>query len=73
MKAKRPITYGVRDLLEWQMEIPVGARKLTLNFTGGMMTAYSATPASFTTDDPVLQRLIEGTAWFRKGRIFRIR
>lgn len=69
----RTVTYGVRGLVEWQAEIPMGYRKLNVTFSGGIPGGYNRTPATFTTSDPVLQRLIEQSHWFRKGRIIKLK
>lgn len=64
-------TYEVPGLMEFQMMLynPATRLELRLEFTDGKITGYGVTPASFTTGDPVIQRLIEDCAWFRTGRI----
>lgn len=59
--------------MEWQCEIPVGRGRATVNFTGGSTTVYGVTPAEFSTGDPVYQRIIEGSTYFKRGRIKLIR
>ena len=62
-------TYGVMGLTDWQCEIPVGKARATVHFTGGAMTSYGVTPAEFSTSDPVRQKIIEGSHYFKEGRI----
>ena len=63
-------TYGVRNLVEWQANIPVGKGRLIVHFTGGSITAYGVTPAVFKTEDPIHQAIIENSGYFKSGRIF---
>lgn len=62
-------TYGVEGYMDWQCEIPVGRARAIVHFTGGAMTAYGVTPAEYSTGDPVRQKIIEGSAYFKQGRI----
>lgn len=59
--------------MEWQCEIPVGRGRAIVNFTGGSTTVYGVTPAEFSTGDPVYQRIIEKSTYFKSGRIKLIR
>lgn len=62
-------TYGVEGFMDWQCEIPVGRARAIVHFTGGTMTSYGVTPAEYSTGDPVQQRIIENSAYFKNGRI----
>lgn len=62
-------TYGVRGLMEWVCNIPVGKTHMRVEFTGGVLTSYGNTPAKFTTDDPFKQTVIEHSEWYKSGRI----
>ena len=62
-------TYGVNGLLEYQAGLPVGSTYITLTFTGGQLTSYGIRPATYTTANPTLQRIIEDSELFRRGRI----
>mgnify|MGYP006988886771 CR=1 FL=1 len=66
-------TYGVRNLVEWQAVIPAGRGKLIVHFTGGSITAYGVTPATYRTDNPAQQAIIETSNHFRTGRIFLVK
>lgn len=60
-------TYGVRGFLEWELHLPTGydvMPYISLKFEGGQITGYGVAPALYTTDDPVIQRLIEKSPWF---------
>lgn len=62
-------TYGVNGFMDWQCEIPVGRARAIVHFTGGTMTSYGVTPAEYSTGDPVKQRIIENSSYFKNGRI----
>ena len=66
-------TYGVRNLVEWQAIIPAGRGKLIVHFTGGSITAYGVTPATYKTENPAQQAIIETSKHFRSGRIFLVK
>lgn len=66
-------TYGVEGFMDWQCEIPVGRARAIVHFSGGTMTSYGVTPAEFSTDNPVQQQIIEGSSYFKNGRIKLIR
>lgn len=62
-------TYGVKGLLEWNAGLPVGETIINVSFTGGQLTSYGIRPATYTTANPTLQRIIEDSAYFRRGKI----
>lgn len=66
-------TYGAKGLVEWQARIPAGKSHLTINFSGGTVTAYGITPAIYATDNPVFQAIIEHSAYWREGKIILVR
>ena len=68
MKKKR-ITYGVRGMMEYQSVIRIGRATLKVLFTDGSMTSLGQNPAKYTTSDFLVQRAIESSADFRRGRI----
>lgn len=68
MKKKR-ITYGVYGLMEYQTIIKIGRATLKVSFTDGSMTAIGQNPAKYTTSDFLVQRAIENSSEFKKGRI----
>ncbi len=62
-------TYAVYGLMEWVALLPVGGSVVRIPFTGGSISGYGVKPATFTTDNEVLQRLIENSRHFRSGKI----
>lgn len=62
-------TYGVSGLMDWTTQIKAGKAMITVHFTGGALTAYGVTPATYSTTDAFFQRVIEGSAQFRSGKI----
>lgn len=68
MKKKR-ITYGVYGMMEYQTIIKIGRATLKVSFTDGSMTAIGQNPAKYTTSDFLVQRAIENSSEFKKGRI----
>lgn len=68
MKKKR-ITYGVYGMMEYQAIIKIGRATLKVLFTDGSMTAIGQNPAKYTTSDFLVQRAIENSSEFKKGRI----
>ena len=68
MKKKR-ITYGVYGMMEYQSIIKIGRATLKVLFTDGSMTAIGQNPAKYTTSDFLVQRAIENSSDFKRGRI----
>lgn len=68
MKKKR-ITYGVSGMMEYQTVIRFGKNILKVTFTGGSMNAIGVTPATFTTTNFLIQKAIENSCEFKRGRI----
>lgn len=62
-------TYGAKGLMEWQCDIKSGKAMLHVPFTGGTQTEYGVTPAKYTTENPVIQAMIERSDHFKRGRI----
>ena len=68
MKKKR-ITYGVYGMMEYQTIIKIGRATLKVLFTDGSITSIGQNPAMYTTSDFLVQRAIENSSEFKKGRI----
>lgn len=62
-------TYGVSGLMDWTTSIKVGKASVSFHFTGGALTAYGVTPAKYSTSNAFFQRVIEGSDYFKNGRI----
>lgn len=63
------VTYGAPRLMDWIAQIKAGAATVTVHFTGGALTVYGVTPAQYTTTNPVIQKAIENSTYFKEGRI----
>lgn len=68
MKKKR-ITYGVSGMMEYQAVIKVGKNNMKVLFTEGSVSAMGVNPASFTTENFMVQHAIENSTDFKRGRI----
>lgn len=56
-------------MMEYQTIIKIGRATLKVLFTDGSMTAIGQSPAKYTTSDFLVQRAIENSSEFKKGRI----
>lgn len=66
---RRRYCYGVFGLTEWQVLIPAGRAKVRIRFTGGSLSSYGVVPATFTTSNPYISNLIQGSKEFKSSRI----
>lgn len=71
MKKKR-ITYGVYGMMEYQTIIKIGRATLKVLFTDGSITSIGQNPAMYTTSDFLVQRAIENSSEYKKGRIMKV-
>lgn len=62
-------TYAARGMIDWQMAINVKGAIIKIPFTGGSMGSNGVIPAKFTTDNPVIQQLLEKSKVFKTHRI----
>ncbi len=69
MKNQFKKTYGVSGLIDWQAQIKAGKASLVVSFTGGGLTSYGVTPAQYTTENILYQKIIENSKEFKKGKI----
>lgn len=69
MKSAYKKTYGVDGLIDWQTEIRAGKARLVVSFSGGGLTSFGVTPATYTTDNLLYQHIIENSAQFKSGKI----
>ncbi len=67
-KMKRK-TYGVSGLMDWTTNIKAGKATINVHFSGGALTAYGVTPATYSTTNPLFQLVIENCEFFKSGRI----
>lgn len=66
------VTYGVYGMMEWVALIPMRHNLVRVRFSGGSLSGFGTTPATFTTDNPVVIRMIEQSSYFRRGKIRRV-
>lgn len=66
---KTKTTYGVYNIIEWHALLRLGKATVKVHFSGGSITTQGVTPATFTTEDPVIQFAIERSPEFRNGKI----
>lgn len=71
MKKKR-IIYGVYGMMEYQTIIKIGRATLKVLFTDGSITSIGQNPAMYTTSDFLVQRAIENSSEYKKGRIMTV-
>ena len=59
-------------MMEYQTIIKIGRATLKVLFTDGSMTAIGQNPAKYTTSNFLVQRAIENSSEFKKGRIMTV-
>lgn len=69
---KQNIIYGVVGMLEYQALIKVGSAKIKIPFTNGSTNESGRTPATFSTNNPIIQLAIENSKEFKCGLIRRV-
>ena len=63
-------TYAARGLIEWVMTLTnPGGFSIKICFSGGSMGINGVIPAKYSTDNPVIQHLIEKSKEFSDNRI----
>lgn len=70
---KRLVTYGVSGMMEYQAIIKIGRSAMKVLFTDGSMNAMGENPATYTTDNFMVQHAIENSDHFKRGRIHIVR
>lgn len=66
---KKKITYGVNGMMEYQAVIKVGKNNMKVLFSDGSISAMGVNPATFTTENFMVQHAIENSTDFKRGRI----
>lgn len=56
-------------MMEWIALIPTGHNIVRVRFSGGSLSGYGVTPATFTTSNPVVMKMIENSAYFKNRKI----
>lgn len=60
-------------MMEYQAVISMGKNKLKVMFSDGSVSAMGVTPATFTTENYVVQHAIENSDDYKRGRIYTVR
>ncbi len=61
--------YGVFGLLEYHAVLPLGGGSVRVDFQHGSINTRGVEPATFTTENQIVQKLIEDSDKFKSGRI----
>jgi hypothetical protein len=69
MKNTHRKTYGVDGLIDWHVELKAGKARMVVDFSGGGLTSFGATPAQFTTENILYQHIIENSEYYKRGKI----
>lgn len=59
-------------MMECQVVIKMGRSQMKVQFTDGSATGYGMNPAMYTTDNLMVQRAIENSDHFKRGRIYEV-
>lgn len=70
---KQRITYGVPNMMEFHMQAPLGNGKVNVAFTEGSVSSRGVNPATYTTDNFLVQKAIENSNEFKRGLIKEIK
>ena len=70
---KKQITYGVSGMMEYQAVVKVGKKNVSINFSDGSISSMGTNPATYTTDNIIMQNAIESSNDFKRGRIHIVR
>lgn len=70
--AKGRRTYAAPGLRDLRLRLRGDGCTVAVDFAGGRTDGYTVTAATYTTDDPLVQRLIEESKAFATGKIVAI-
>lgn len=62
--------YGIRNTSECVLRLPMGKGTVVCNFTNGNLQSKEPIPASYTTNNPIIQYVIEHCEKFLGGKIY---
>ncbi|MBE6300185.1 MAG: hypothetical protein E7083_07665 [Bacteroidales bacterium] len=62
--------YEIKNYSEYIIDVSVGKRKFSIPFTGGALTNRGSIPASYTTNNGIIQYAIENSKYFASGKIY---
>lgn len=61
--------YGVYNMSEWKIILPVADRIMNIYFEGGTVSGTGIRPATFTTRNEIIQFALENSLHFKSGRV----
>ncbi|WP_278694502.1 hypothetical protein [Prevotella nigrescens] len=61
--------YGVYNMSEWKIILPVAGRIINIYFEGGTDSGTGIRPATFTTRNEIIQFALENSLHFKSGRV----
>lgn len=61
--------YGAYNMTEWEMLLPVAGRILKIPFSGGTISGTGIRPATFTTQNEIIQFALENSLRFKNGKV----
>lgn len=62
-------TYGMQGVSECVLRVPVGKTTIVCAFTDGNLQSRVPAPATFATENPIVQTIIESCEMFRNNKI----
>lgn len=65
-------TYAARGMIDWQMALNIKGAVIKICFSGGSMGSNGVIPAKYTTENEVIQHLLEKSDEYKNGRILLI-
>lgn len=65
-------TYAARGMIDWQMALNIKGAVIKICFSGGSMGSNGVIPAKYTTENEVIQHLLEKSDEYKNGRIILI-
>lgn len=69
---KKTVTYGVYGQIEYLAEFWAGKARMRVLFEDGCTNSFGTRPATFTTDNPLAQAIIENSDDFRRGIVVKL-
>lgn len=61
--------YGAYNMTEWEMLLPVAGRIMKIPFSGGTISGTGIRPATFTTQNEIIQFALENSLRFKNGKV----
>lgn len=62
--------YEIKNYSEYVIDVSVGKRNFSIPFTGGALTNQGSIPASYSTNNGIIQYAIENSRYFALGIVY---